>query len=354
MAEGIDFRVNSLNTFRLLAALQVLWGHTLTHLELSNIPILGDFIGFFSGVPVFFTLSGFLIWQSIGRSKTFGEYARRRFWRIYPELWLAVAVEVVVLLVLYNHTIDWLLMGLFTFGQATIFQFWTPDFLRGYGCGCPNGALWTITVLIQFYLCAYFVHKWLRGCRPLVWGGVILTFVVIAWLTPYIISHLPETLGKLYGVSLIPYFWMFLTAAFASEYKDKAISFLRKYWWLIIVLLLIKRYVLHWDVRFSLYYLFDTVMLFSGLVGFAYAVPQVNIRTDISYGVYIYHMTIVNALIALGFIGQSWTLWFVICTTTLLAWISTVTIGKYSQRRKRCYSVQDQVRANDNIDKVNV
>ena len=73
MAEGIDFRVNSLNTFRLLAALQVLWGHTLTHLELSNIPILGDFIGFFSGVPVFFTLSGFLIWQSIGRSKTFGE-----------------------------------------------------------------------------------------------------------------------------------------------------------------------------------------------------------------------------------------------------------------------------------------
>ena len=43
-----------------------------------------------------------------------------------------------------------------------------------------------------------------------------------------------------------------------------------------------------------------------------------------------------------------------ICTTTLLVWISTVTIGKYSQRKKKYYSVQEQVRANNNIDKVNV
>ncbi len=137
----IPFRENSLNTFRLLAALQVLWGHTLWHLEIERIPIIGDFIEFFIGVPVFFTISGFLIWQSISQSKSFGEYAKKRFWRIYPELWLAVAVEIVVLLLLYHEPINYPQLGLFTFGQATLFQFWTPDFLRGYGCGCPNGAL---------------------------------------------------------------------------------------------------------------------------------------------------------------------------------------------------------------------
>lgn len=62
MKEKIDFKKNSLNTFRLLAALQVLYGHAIVHLHLQRIPIAGDFIAFFSGVPVFFTLSGFLIW----------------------------------------------------------------------------------------------------------------------------------------------------------------------------------------------------------------------------------------------------------------------------------------------------
>lgn len=162
---------NSLNTFRLFASIQVLWGHTLAHLGLANVPVLGDFIGFFYGVPIFFTLSGFLIWQSIGRSRSFGDYAKKRFWRIYPELWAAVVVEILVILALYRQPIDWPKLGLFTIGQATIFQFWTPDFLRGYGCGCPNGALWTISVLIQYYFLVYFVYILLKNRRLIVWGG---------------------------------------------------------------------------------------------------------------------------------------------------------------------------------------
>lgn len=48
----INFKKNSLNLFRLLAAIEVLWGHTLLHLELPNVPILRNCIGFFPGVPV--------------------------------------------------------------------------------------------------------------------------------------------------------------------------------------------------------------------------------------------------------------------------------------------------------------
>lgn len=170
-SEHIDFKKNSLNTFRLLAAIQVLWGHAFRHLEINEIPVIGDILDFFPGVPIFFTLSGFLIWHSIGRSCSFKEYAKKRFLRIYPELWVAVAVEIIVLLVLYKQPINWPQMGLFTLGQATIFQFWTPDFLRGYGCGCPNGALWTISILIQFYFCAYFIYKWLDKKNIYIWGG---------------------------------------------------------------------------------------------------------------------------------------------------------------------------------------
>ncbi len=335
MTTSIDFKTNSLNTFRLLAALQVLWGHTRAHLQLENIPVLGDFIGFFSGVPIFFTLSGFLIWRSIGRSHSFGDYAKKRFWRIYPELWVAVAVEIVVLLMLYHQPIDWPRLGLFTIGQATIFQFWTPDFLRGYGCGTPNGALWTIAILIQFYFCAYYIFRLLNNRRLYVWGGVIAISIILGGLTPEIEKVLPSFLSMLYGVTLIPYLWMFLIAAIFAEYYEKVIPVLKKRWWFFILIAILLRYVFHKDVAIHTYNLLGTLLLFCGLVGFAYKFPKLNIKTDISYGVYIYHMTVVNALIALGFVGQKWTLWAVIGITCLLAWISTMTIGRLSVNKKQ-------------------
>ena len=334
--EILDYKRNSLNTFRLLAALNVLWGHTLAHLELSDIPVLGSFIHFFHGVPIFFVLSGFLIWQSIGRSRSFTDYAKKRFWRIFPELWVAVAVEILVILLLYHQPINWPQMGIFAIGQATIFQFWTPDFLRGYGCGCPNGALWTITVLIQFYFLSYFVYKWLHNKRLYVWGGVMVIFLIIAWLTPWITKQLPIVLGKLYEVSIFPYFWMFLIASLAAEKKEKVLPFLRSYWWVfIVVLLLNRREFFHWDIKLAIYPFINSLLRVGGIIGFAYAVPQINIKTDISYGVYIYHMTIINALIVLGYVGYSWALWTVIGVTCFLAWISTKTIGRLSVMQKQ-------------------
>ena len=123
---------------------------------------------------------------------------------------------------------------------------------------------------------------------------------------------------------------MFLVAAFMAEYKEKIIPFLIKYWWVLIALLVIKREVLHIDVMLAPYPLLHTLLLFGGVLGFAYAFPRLNIKTDISYGVYIYHMTIVNAFIALGFVGKGWTLLAAIVISCILAWISTVTIGKMS------------------------
>ena len=139
----------------------------------------------------------------------------------------------------------------------------------------------------------------------------------------------------MYGVSLFPYLWMFLLAALASEKKDKVIPILKKWWWLFIFILILNTAVVQLDVKLSLYPIINTVLRFGGFVGFAYAFPRINVKRDISYGVYIYHMTIVNALIALGFVGESWTLWFVIVLTCLLAWISTITIGKLSLSKKQ-------------------
>lgn len=45
-------------------------------------------------------------------------------------------------------------------------------------------------------------------------------------------------------------------------------------------------------------------------------------------------MTVVNALIELGYTGNQWLLLLVTAITFILAWISTKTIGKLSMRMK--------------------
>ena len=321
-----------LNTIRLLAAIEVLYGHTLGHLGIDGIPILDHFIHFFSGVPVFFTMSGFLIWWSIGRSKNFGEYLRKRFWRIYPELWVAVAFELIVLLCLYHDPINWLQFGTFAITQSTIFQFWTPDCLRNYGCGCPNGSLWTIGVLIQFYFFAYFMYKALHERKTWVWLVSFIGTIGVSMLLAVVSEYLPEIVGKLLGQTLLPYLWMFITASFVAEKKDMILPILKRYWWLLLISVLAVKYS-RFDFYAS-YYVLETILLFLCLTGFAYVFPILNIKTDISYGVYIYHMTIVNALIAMGYTKKSVLLVVVLVSTCVFAWISTKTIGRFSKKMK--------------------
>ena len=140
---------NCLNTVRLLAALLILLGHGIQHLGTGAPQWLAWLISYFRGVPIFFVLSGFLIWESLGRNDG-KQYARKRFYRIYPELWGAVALGLIVLLILYLQAVSLPQLGAFTLTQSTFLQFWTPDCLRGYGCGTPNGALWTIGIQVQF------------------------------------------------------------------------------------------------------------------------------------------------------------------------------------------------------------
>lgn len=164
-SQGYD---NSLSLIRLIAALQVLFFHLVAHFQLSLNLVVDSVVTYFRGVPIFFILSGFLIWFSIYRSPNYKQYICKRFWRIYPELWCAVVIEIISILVLYRKW-NVIHLGLFALTQGTILQFWTPSSLRDYGCGTPNGALWTICVMIQFYLIAWLIYKVMKGRKVYIW-----------------------------------------------------------------------------------------------------------------------------------------------------------------------------------------
>lgn len=325
-----DFRVNSLNLFRLLAALQVAYGHMVCHLKITDLDEISVFINYLQGVPVFFILSGYLIWESVGNSKSFNNYLTKRFWRIYPELWLAVGLEIIVMIMLYDISSICDLL-IFSFTQASIFQFWTPDSLRGYGCGTPNGALWTICVLIQFYILVYGIRKLLHNSSIWLWLVFFITSIMLGKIPYYLPASLPEIFGKLYSQTIFNYLYLFVAGIFLSEYKDTLIIFLKKYWHIPLVASIALYIGIVPDSTDLEYPLAKSVTMSYAAIGFAYAFPKLNIKTDISYGIYIYHMTIVNAFITFSYIGSWIYMVAAIGVSTIIAYSSTKIVKNLGQ-----------------------
>lgn len=91
-------RDNCLNVIRLIAAFQVMFGHAYAHLQVEHIsigignssfdimPALHWIAQSIPGVPIFFFLSGFLIWDSIGRSNGFRNYVKKRIFRFFSRV----------------------------------------------------------------------------------------------------------------------------------------------------------------------------------------------------------------------------------------------------------------------------
>ena len=316
---------NCLNTIRLIAAIQVMYGHTIAHLGIDISPWISRVLALFPGVPIFFMMSGFLIWNSVAKSKSFGEYAKRRFVRIYPELWIGVIIEIAVMLLLYEKRIPALDVIVFWFTQSTFLQFWTPSSMRVYGCGTPNGSLWTICTIIQFYIVVWWLRKWLNGKRKRMWVFVIVCSIVCGILLAELYGFLPEVWAKLANQTIFAYLWMFLIGAFIAEFFDKMLETIKKYWWLFIFCAVILM-LLGVDISVR-YNVFQSICLIVGWIGFAYRFPKFNVKLDISYAIYIYHMIVVNALLAFGQAGSIGHLLIVFGVTCALAYLSTVCVG---------------------------
>ena len=145
--------INNLDLIRLLAAFQVVFWHSVEHLNINS--ALKSWIGIFPGVPIFFVISGFLIVSSYQKSPSCFEYIRNRFLRIYPGLWLCFLITLLIVMVFGFFTAANLKqIILWSLCQLSFFQFYNPEFLRGFGVGVINGSLWTITVELQFYVIA--------------------------------------------------------------------------------------------------------------------------------------------------------------------------------------------------------
>lgn len=333
---------NSFNTIRLLAAMQVLFGHLTVQYDFAQelTPVTG-ILSLFPGVSIFFMLSGFLIWNSIEHSGSYRQYLTKRILRIYPELWISVVLEAILLLIFLPDRIPLLEFALFLFGQATVFQFWKPDFIRSFGCGTPNGSLWTIPVMALFYLVAWWYHKLLHGRKKSLWAIHIAAAMIIGVLARNSAGILPDVLYKLLRYSLIPHFWLFLIAMFLAENVEKVLPFLKKYWLFFVSAALIFR-ACSIEIEIGYFDVFEAVFLFSGWLGFAYRYPMMNIKRDISYGIYLFHMLVVNTILTVRGNACGWpAVGMTIVISCILAWASSH-MAEFWNRHLKCEAIATQ------------
>lgn len=336
----INREANSINTLRFFAAFQVMWGHMIEHLDvINNVSTVEErffqgitsVLKYFNGVPLFFFISGYLIYFSIQSSKSTKEYFAKRFRRIYPELWGGILIEIISILIFYKERIKWFELGVFAVAQGTIFQFWTPDFLRGYGCGTPNGALWTICVTVQFYIVAWLTRKFWSSRKPRFWITSIVVFMIIGACTGIVQELLPAIIFKLYCQTLVQYLWIFWLGLAVAEYADKLLSILKRYWWISIAVFAAWK-VIGIDVYARNYPIFMTTISCLGCLGIAYAFPTLKIKIDVSYAMFIYHMILVNVLISIGCMGVKGLI-ITTVVTILAAFLSTVSVGKWAMKK---------------------
>ena len=248
-AAGTDFKFgeNNFDLIRLVAASEVAIRHAVHHLSPERESgLLFWILDLIPGVPIFFFLSGFLISRSWERSPSVPSYARNRMLRLVPALWLCTGLTLVMLFGTgFLASVDWepWMLGAWLVCQSTVFQFWNPDFLRGFGCGVVNGSLWTISVEIQFYCVLVLLYLGLRRLGARRFDATIVALVLLfgaanQWKFA-VQSSLDTALGseiagKLFLASFVPWFYMFLLGVLAQRHAASIVPWARRYRWAII------------------------------------------------------------------------------------------------------------------------
>ena len=205
---GVRPRFPLFDSLRAIAALAIFGYHlAFTFGWFSGEPLSPWFAQLNVGVPIFFVISGFLLYRPFVRARVLGTprpalgpYALRRFLRIVPAYWVALALIAVWL----GETSEVFSPG----GVLTYFGFAQSYRVDTFAGGI--GQAWTLNVEILFYallpLWAWLAAHVVRA-RPV--GGelgalVLLVAVGVGWKVVLLLVTSPQDRGALVAIAALP------------------------------------------------------------------------------------------------------------------------------------------------------
>lgn len=321
MSHSLVPKSNNFDLVRLFAALQVALLHSVEHLKAPvHWPVVDAVLSIFPGVPIFFFVSGFLISNSYDRNPSLRDFALNRCLRIYPALIVCFAVSVLsVALTGYFRgiRIEAGQIAVWAAAQVSFAQFYNPQFMRHYGVGVLNGSMWTICVELQFYVLTPVVHRLCARHKSSFAVNILILGMIGVFLAAnrgYFSQEFMQRESfayKLLGVSFVPWFYMFLAGVFVQKNFDVFRGILSGRF--AVVLPAYVAFAALAEIYGGmgggneigpLLFAALTATVFTGAFSWDGLSDRLLRRNDISYGVYIYHMPIVNLLLTMGYGGS--------------------------------------------------
>ena len=246
-------------------------------------------------VAVMFVISGFLVTASYERSRGIIKFYIKRIFRIYPALMIVVITPALI----YSIT-GIVEFGLKSFGLYTLkcitYASGGVAFLPKNAIG--NGSLWTIPIQMQFYLITPVLYKFVKKNKRVINMSILIFFVMLNLFSPVMRRHLPPVINRIYGLSCIPFVYMYLFGMLCYCYFDIWIPVLSKNVQFIGILYIIVHWILRLDFLRSWEYInpVSAFLIMSFAIGIAYRLGKIKLACDASYGIYLWHLPVVDVL----------------------------------------------------------
>jgi peptidoglycan/LPS O-acetylase OafA/YrhL len=320
-----DAHKNNFNLLRFLAAIQVFISHYVWHFQVNFdgiSKILYKYFSSFSGVPIFFFISGFLLYKSFQKlkitnfKKKLKIFFYNRFLRIYPGLIVCFIFSFLILLLsgyLENKNITIKNLVTWIIAQTTVFQFYNPYWLREYGNGVLNGSLWTIPVEIQFYFLIPIIFTLSKKIN--IFLIIVIFFVILNLIFPVDRSTI---INKIYHITFLPHVYIFLLGCLVASKKNIIKYILNLNLFLIIIIHFIFS-------QFNTFLIIDQMLLFIIVIKIGYMnyknINKFFNKNDLSYGIYLYHMPIINFILYKNIIYNNfYIILLVLLITSFCSW----------------------------------
>ncbi|WP_051205730.1 acyltransferase family protein [Butyrivibrio sp. FC2001] len=274
----------------------------------GTISVFRSAIDFYQPTVILFAISGFLISASLERSgPDAAAFFKKRFLRLYPELWLSMAVYLGVLFLVVPKKFDlsiipWIFIQGVGFAQ-------TPYCMEKFATGSINGPIWYITVIIQLYILIFLFKLITKNSKSPLLYGVTCFILSLGNIAAFFCKDSLSEMGqKILERSFIPYAVWFFIGVLCQTLR----LYNRNYTNLVLAILL----MLHSVIRITRfgdqgYY----TGLITGMAAAAIAVLAAHLiqpdkfkpfikkllspleKIDITYGMYLYHWLFLNLLL---------------------------------------------------------
>jgi peptidoglycan/LPS O-acetylase OafA/YrhL len=330
---------NNFGLLKLLAAYFVMISHSFTVLQIErDQPALWYNVKniIFSGVglSIFFTISGFLVTQSLFASDSLKHYLWKRMLRIFPALIMANLVCIAGGCFITSLSLkDYLFTKetwTYLIKNSTLVtnQFYLPGVFGNLKDKTVNASLWTILIAVEFYvvLClgAYFIviKRWLYLCCFFLFEAVRIYMTVLNDMhVPGLDLHAIFNFGTYFYLGSL--FYVF----------EDNVRFKWFYANILMAIALATVYTFLEAITLSIFFAYCFI-----IIGTSKAV--VNLKGyDLSYGIYLYTFPIQQLIVqAFGYSINPWILVVVSAVAaTITGFLSWTFIEKPLLKKKNLY-----------------